>query len=314
MTWCDWWLIWWWICLRVRQWVQDAWRFPFPKQTHRRCRTRARDAPVRRFRPARHRRSGGRPKPPWVVEAVLQLHAGGGKSYRDVMNEFNRLHAHAGMTVCLNTVYAWVQKYCSEMEEVRRATRNRFPRYAPANLRWCLDGTGKQDATGVQHFILGIVDHGTRRSLVLVRLAQENAEAILERVALAAKQFGAPKVIRTDNASVFRSAAFAQGMVALGIRHEFTDPGKPWQNGRAERLFLTLKEKLNFIVPENGAMLDSLLVEFSFWYNTIRPHQHLHGFTPMEVWTGIDPYRTAPKEVLRFEGWDGMLKGLYLRR
>jgi transposase InsO family protein len=146
-----------------------------------------------------------------------------------------------------------------------------------------------------------------------VRLELANAQTILEQVSMAVRKFGKPKLIRTDNASVFHSALFEQGLAALRIRHEFIELGKPWQN-RIERFFLTLKEKLNLIVPEDGAALDSLLAEFNFWYNAVRPHQHLHGFTPMEVWTGIDPYKTAPKLVKRFMGWDGLLRGYYLRR
>ena len=76
----------------------------------------------------------------------------------------------------------------------------------------------------------------------------------------------------------------------------------------------TLKDKLNRIVPRDAHALDALLLEFTFWYNEVRPHQHLHGLTPAEVWRGIDPYRSAPKEVGRFEGWGGLLMGLYMRR
>ncbi|MFZ6747330.1 integrase core domain-containing protein [Undibacterium sp. JH2W] len=36
------------------------------------------------------------------------------------------------------------------------------------------------------------------------------------------------------------------------MHQEFSAPGKPWQNGRIERLFLTLKEKLNLTTPVNG--------------------------------------------------------------
>jgi len=271
------------------------------------------DAPVRFFRPARHRRSGGTPKPPWVLDTVLRLHAESGMSYREVMHTFNRLHAHQGMTVCLDTVYRWVQKHHSEMETVRKATRNRFPIFTPANFLWCIDGTGKKDAQGAIHFILGILDHGTRRNLVLVRLARANAIAILQEITKAVAQFGKPDAIRTDNASVFHSAVFREGIAALGIPHTFIAPGKPWQN-RIERLFLTLKQKLNQVVPQDGGALDHLLAQFSCWYNVVRPHQHLHGLTPMEVWTGVNPYKTAPISVSRFIGWDGLLQGFYIRR
>ncbi|HSY26686.1 MAG TPA: integrase core domain-containing protein [Burkholderiaceae bacterium] len=270
------------------------------------------DAPVRFFRPARHRRSGGRPKPPWVVEAVLALYVQFG-TYRKAQEAFDRLHAHTGMTVSVDTVYRWVQKHLSDMEVVRRETRNRFPVHTPANLRWCLDGTGKVDAQGINHVILGILDHGTRRILTLVRPTQANAENILAEVANAVSLFGKPSLIRTDNASIFHSAVFLAGMTAMGIRHEFIAPGKPWQN-RIERFFWTLKQKLNLVVPNDGAALDRLLAEFSCWYNVVRSHQHLHGLTPMEAWRGINPYATPPKSVHPCSAWDGLLRGLYIRR
>lgn len=66
--------------------------------------------------------------------------------------------------------------------------------------------------------------------------------------------------------------------------------------------------------PADGKALENLLAAFSFWYNAVRPHQHLRGLTPEEVWTGIDPYKTAPKAVTRFAGWDGVLRGGDLHR
>ncbi|BBB60566.1 hypothetical protein UNDKW_2293 [Undibacterium sp. KW1] len=228
--------------------------------------------------------------------------------------EFNRLYAHKGMTISLGTVYNWVQKYRSEMAVIRKETRNRFPEPSPANLRWCIDGTGKVTADGVSHFILGIVDHGTRMNLLLRRLELATSATILECIKEAIQLFGQPAIIRTDNASVFRSKKFRRALKELGIRQEFSEPGKPWQNGRIERFFLTLKEKLNLITPLNGLMLDCLLGDFTTWYNLVRPHQHLHGYTPAEVWNGVNPYRSAPKAVQYFSAWDGLLTGYYLQR
>lgn len=59
---------------------------------------------------------------------------------------------------------------------------------------------------------------------------------------------------------------------------------KPWQHGRIERLFLTPKQKLNLLVRSKGLALDALLTEFRYFYNHVRPHQHLPGWTPYEAW------------------------------
>ncbi|MBI1835543.1 MAG: transposase family protein [Burkholderiales bacterium] len=270
--------------------------------------------PAKYFRSAPARRSGGRRKPAWVVDAVIELYTEGDKSYRRVRNEFNRRFAVDGMTVSLGTVHTWVRKYCTEAEIIRAQTRNHVPNFAPANLRWNLDGTGKVDAAGDQHFILGILDYGSRLNLLLQRLDIANSAEILRCVLSCVQQFGKPKIIRTDNASVFKSLEFQTGLKTANIRHEFTDPGCPWQNGRIERLFLTLKQKFNLIVPIDATALDHLLAEFRFWYNGVRPHQHLHNFTPMEVWTGVNPFKEKPRKIFRFSGWNGMLKGFYMQR
>jgi len=141
MALCNWlWLVWLWV-FDIWLWVFDIWLRVFdsgfwfaPKHIRRRGGGQAPCSPVKGFRPAPPRRSGGRPKPAWVVEAVLRLYAEGGKSYRQVMNEFNRLHARQGMTVCVNTVYAWVQKYCSDMEAVRPGDPQPFSRLRAGQL------------------------------------------------------------------------------------------------------------------------------------------------------------------------------------
>jgi len=271
--------------------------------------------PAPRWRPAPQRRRGGQPKPPCVREWIVLRYRQTGASPRELEREFNRVHAGRGLRVTHNTIRKWIAGHVGRAERVRAASRNRIPRHSPANLRWALDCTGKADASGTVHcVILGIIDHGSRFAPVLVRLQSQDAEAILAHVREAVTRHGKPRFLRTDNAPVFHSAAFEAGLAAMGIRHEFSQPGCPWQNGRIERLFLTLKQQLNQVIPRDGAALDSLLAEFATWYNEIRPHQHLHGFTPAEVWRGIDPYETAPKAIQMFEAWDGMLKGIRLIR
>jgi transposase InsO family protein len=86
---------------------------------------------------------------------------------------------------------------------------------------------------------------------------------------------------------------FQAALAAVGIRHEFTALGKPWQNGRIERFFLTPKERLDRIVSIDARALQELLAQFCGWYNVVRTHNHLHGLTPWEAWRRIDPYRTT---------------------
>ncbi|MDP2825167.1 MAG: integrase core domain-containing protein [Sulfuritalea sp.] len=98
------------------------------------------------------------------------------------------------------------------------------------------------------------------------------------------------------------------------IRHQRSDPGCPWQNGRIERVFLTLKEKLDRLEVDGFAALASALPDFRCGYNHVRPHQHLQGRTPAEAWAGVDPYAKPVKQALWFAAWEGLLCGFYLRR
>lgn len=123
----------------------------------------------------------------------------------------------------------------------------------------------------------------------------------------------APRSVRTDNESVFTSKTFRLALFLLGIGHQRTDPHRPWQNGRVERLFGTLKSKLDRLAVDSAGALSQALVEFRFFYNHVRPHQNLGGATPAEAWAGIDPYARTKGEYW-FEGWDGLLQGYYLRR
>lgn len=66
------------------------------------------NAPDEHFRSAAPRRTGGRRKPAWAVNMVVQLFIEGRRSNREVWKEFNRLYAADGMTVCLGTIYAWM--------------------------------------------------------------------------------------------------------------------------------------------------------------------------------------------------------------
>ncbi len=137
---------------------------------------------------------------------------------------------------------------------------------------------------------------------------------LVRKLAESIRRYGKPQAIRTDNEAVFTSRVFRLGLLLLGIRHQRTDPGCPWQNGRVERFFGTLKQKLDCLAVDSLDALNSALVEFRFFYNHVRPHQNLGGRTPAEAWMGIDPYTAKHKSEYWFEAWDGLLKGFYLRR
>ena len=79
---------------------------------------------------------------------------------------------------------------------------------------------------------------------------------------------------------MFTSRTFRLALSLLGIRHQRTDPGCPWQNGRVERFFGMLKQKLDQLLVDSLHAFNTALGEFRFFYNHVRPHQNLAGRTP----------------------------------
>jgi len=197
---------------------------------------------------------------------------------------------------------------------LRRQIKNAKPKVVPHNLVWALDLTGKTDSRGKLHMLLGIVEHGSRAALCLQALRNKSSWALLGYLFLAIGKYGKPRFVRTDNEVVFTSRVFKLALSLLGIRHQTTDLHCPWQNGRVERFFGTLKTSLDQLAVTSFDALNSALGEFRFFYNHVRSHQNLDGATPAEAWAGVNPYTTKFKQEYWFEAWDGLLAGYYLQR
>lgn len=271
--------------------------------------------PYRRIVPTLPSRRSRR-KPEWVRREVIHLAALLGEpSCRTIAGIFNRRFAHARkMTVGKTFVHDLLRERRHEIAFEKRRIKNAKPRPVPKNLVWAMDLTGKTDGMGAFHYVLGILDHGSRANLSLLALANKSSCTLLGHLLVAIGSFGKPAAIRTDNESVFTSGLFRLALAALGIRHQRTDPGCPWQNGRIERFFGTLKNRLDQLAVASLEALTEALAEFRFFYNHVRPHQNLDGATPAEAWTAIDPYKAQVKGEHWFEAWDGLLQGYYLRR
>ena len=295
----------------MRQWILRLWwvllRWLLPSRQHLRVHGWKRTHPAAPIRQTR--------KPVWVVNELIRLKALMPKAgCRCIADTFNRrFAAKRRMTVSKSYVAYTLRQRRYEIECLLRKIRQRKPGLGEPNLVWGLDLTGKQAIHGEQHAILGLVDHGTRRLLALTAVPNKSAWTLLGYLFLAIGRFGKPQALRSDNERVFTGRLFRTVLRLAGIRQQLSDLGCPWQNGRIERLFGTLKGKLDLWRVWDGEQLQNALTTFAFWYNAVRPHQNLNGRTPLETWHGVDPYRQAPKREEWFEAWDGLLQGYHLR-
>lgn len=164
----------------------------------------------------------------------------------------------------------------------------------PRNRIWGCDLLVKTDRDGQPHLALAILDHASRACLRLQRLSDKSSWRLLQELVQVVKQHGQPQFLRTDNEAVLVSKLFRFGLWLLGIRHQRIDPGCPWQNGRVERFIGTVKRALDSDSIANEKDLTHALRDVRQWYNHDRPHDHLQGRTPAEVWAGIDVFARKP--------------------
>jgi len=165
------------------------------------------------------------------------------------------------------------------------------------NALWCADYKGEfKLGNGRYCYPLTVSDHASRTLLMC-----EAHESIREVNAFDAfrrlfAERGLPAAIRSDNGVPFASpnglynlSKLSVWWLRLGIGIERIKPGHPQQNGRHERMHLTLKKEATRPPEMNGlqqqARFDAFLTEF----NTERPHEALAMKTPAEV------YRPSPR-------------------
>jgi putative transposase len=254
------------------------------------------------------------PKPQWIKSKILRLVAQNPTfGCRKIANEFNRNYAYLGFSVGKSFVASLIKINHYQILKLRSKLKHHIPKPIPKNQIWAIDITGIQVDSKIQN-ILGILDHGSRKSLFLNSIHTKNSLQILKILIASIEKFGKPKMLKSDNEAIFKSRLFTFGLWILNIKHIKSELGKPWQNGRIERLFGTLKPLIKQIQIDSVDHLKIALSQFNFWYNELRPHQHLGGCTPNEIWNNIDIHQNPPKKIQHFSYWNGLLSGYYIRR
>ena len=137
---------------------------------------------------------------------------------------------------------------------------------------------------------LTVMDSASRYLLYnrhLKPVTYRKVRAIFERLF---RLHGMPITIRTDNGGPFASigpaglSQLAAWWIKLGLRLERIEVGRPEQNGRHERMHLTLKQQVCVPVAKDLNQQERELDRFRTYYNTDRPHEALGQRTPASVY------------------------------
>ena len=163
--------------------------------------------------------------------------------------------------------------------------------YDGSNAIWCIDFKGWfRLGNGKRCDPLTLTD-GFSRYLLRCRAFASNGLAGVKRICEGAfREYGLPQRIRSDNGAPFGSvaigglSALAIWWMKLGIIPERIAPGRPDQNGRHERMHLTMNETEQPKAAYDMARQQRRFNEFRRCYNDERPHEALGQKTPASVY------------------------------
>ena len=163
-----------------------------------------------------------------------------------------------------------------------------FGQVAAPNSLWCVDFKGQFRVGQTQCYPLTVTDAFSRYLIACVALRSTAVAPARRAFAQIFEAFGLPDAIRSDNGVPFASRAVAglselsAWWLKLGIRHERIEPGKPQQNGRHERMHLTLKQQTALPPASSMRAQQTAFDLFRREYNDERPHEALGQKPPAE--------------------------------
>ena len=175
------------------------------------------------------------------------------------------------------------------------------------NDLWCADFKGEFMLTNDRYcYPLTITDFSSRYLLACDALDSTSTSGAFDVFERTFKEFGLPSAIRSDNGQPFASGVALFGMsrlsvwwLRLGIAVERIKPGNPQENGRHERMHLTLKKEATKPAGNNLLQQQEKFDAFIEEFNNQRPHQALGMKFPREL------YKPSPRP------YKGMLELAY---
>ena len=187
-------------------------------------------------------------------------------------------------TPAISTVHAVLDRH--GLVERRTRRRNRAKGTALSlpgqpNDLWCADYKGEFMLADRRYcYPLTITDFASRYLFACEALSTTKEAYAFPVFEAVFKEYGLPKAIRTDNGVPFASphALFGRSKLSvwwlrLGIEIERIKPGHPQQNGRHERMHLTLK--LDTTKPAGSNFLQNMRYPAELYVPSTRPYRGL---------------------------------------
>jgi transposase InsO family protein len=161
------------------------------------------------------------------------------------------------------------------------------------NALWCADFKGEFRLGNRDYcYPLTVTDQASRFILMCEALQSTREDTAFTAFQRLFRERGLPDAIRTDNGLPFASpnglynlSKLSVWWLRLGISIERIKPGKPTQNGRHERMHLTLKTETTRPPGMNSLQQQARFDDFVREFNHDRPHEALAMKPPAEIYT-----------------------------
>lgn len=184
------------------------------------------------------------------------------------------------------------------------------------NDLWCADFKGEfKTGDGRYCYPLTVTDQASRYLLLCEALESTKEAPVIEAFVRLFKERGLPAAIRSDNGLPFASpnglynlSRLSVWWLRLGIGLERIRPGKPQQNGRHERMHLTLKKEATRPPGMNALQQQARFDDFMSEFNAERPHEGIGMKVPAQLYTPSSrPYSGLPELIYPFHDKDVMV-------
>jgi transposase InsO family protein len=161
------------------------------------------------------------------------------------------------------------------------------------NALWCTDYKGEFMLANKRYcYPLTVTDHASRYLLLCEAMESNQEKPAITAFERLFRERGLPQAIRSDNGVPFASpnglfnlSKLSVWWLRLGISIERIRPGHPQQNGRHERMHLTLKKEATRPAGENILQQQAKFDAFIDEFNNERPHEALQMKCPAGLYT-----------------------------
>jgi transposase InsO family protein len=183
---------------------------------------------------------------------------------------------------------------------------------APNDL-WCTDFKGEfKLGNGRYCYPLTVTDQASRMVLACEALESTKEQPVIATFVRLFRERGLPAAIRSDNGLPFASpnglynlSKLSVFWLRLGIAIERIRPGNPQENGRHERMHLTLKKETARPPGMNALQQQARFEAFVSEFNAERPHEALAMQVPAALYRPSSrPYQGLPEVEYPFHDRD----------